>query len=137
MKKILIYSVLILATTLIWQCSMNKKNIDNNHIPIFLHGIPQCYVKIWANDSLIYDGLMINQEAREDQHAPREAVFSIPKDTLSKKKFRLLAPDLDTTFYYEMKNVDSLIMIYYGGWRDRAADLIIKDEHSPYAFTIM
>lgn len=137
MKKILAYFMLIFVTTLPWQCCMNKKYIDKNHIPVFLNGA-QCPVKIWANDSLIYDGLMIDQDSGERQHDPIKATFSIPKDSLSTKRFRLLAPDLDTTIYYDMKNVDSLIMIYYsGGEGDQAAILIIKDEHSPYAFTIM
>jgi len=101
MKKI---CLLIISVVLI---GCQKKNDTDNKVSIFIT-IADEYtstVVLWIDDSLFYEGLY--NPGYRAAYTDEMVVAYVEKDSID-RRFRVKINELDTTFMYSMKGVDSL-----------------------------
>ena len=104
MKKIAI----IIIVLLVFMACKTKLEDDSKKVSVFV-GIlmPEVEgkVSVWVNDSLIYKGDFIY--GKESEYGNEMLVGKVRKDS-SLYKFKVKILDRDTTFNYNMSNVDSI-----------------------------
>lgn len=103
MKKVVIFLVLLQVVV---SCRLRSEN-DKNNVSIFVNLPPdKCgNVKLWVNDTVVYDGSFVYQKDCEIYND-----MLVAKIAKSNKayKFKVILLDSDTIFYYKMQNVDSI-----------------------------
>ncbi len=106
MKQIFLY--LILTTVLLIGCrSKQREEKMDNKVSVFVDLPPNeaGNVKLWVNDSLIYEGPFIYQK---DCAIYNDMLVGKIKKSNTTYKFKVNLLNSDTTFYYKMQNVDSI-----------------------------
>lgn len=97
-----------MTTVLLIGCrSKQREEKMDNKVSVFVDLPPNeaGNVKLWVNDSLIYEGPFIYQK---DCAIYNDMLVGKIKKSNTTYKFKVNLLNSDTTFYYKMQNVDSI-----------------------------